>query len=85
MRKFVTTLLVIPALLMASAQTENDRRFDDLYHFIVRITFLGIMFCSTANGSSSMAILLRKYLPISMRRNSPMRSGRLSMCRQTGR
>ena len=34
MRKLFTALLMIPAMVATSAQTEKTRGFDDLYHFI---------------------------------------------------
>lgn len=34
MRKLFTTLLMIPAMMAASAQTEKTKGFDDLYHYI---------------------------------------------------
>ena len=34
MRKLFTALLMIPAMMAASAQTEKTRGFDDLYHYI---------------------------------------------------
>ena len=34
MRKLFTTVLMIPAFVAVTAQTEKTRGFDDLYHFI---------------------------------------------------
>ena len=34
MRKLFTALLMIPAMVATSAQTEKTRGFDDLYHYI---------------------------------------------------
>ena len=34
MRKLFTALLMIPAMMAASAQTEKTRGFDNLYQFI---------------------------------------------------
>ena len=34
MRKILTTVLLVSAMMATSAQTEKTRGFDDLYHFI---------------------------------------------------
>ncbi len=97
MRKLFTTVLMIPAFVAVTAQTEKTRGFDDLYHFRtstclntdrkkrVPITFQVIMSCSTAGGSSAMPTHRRRYQATFSRRTTPMRSGAPLMCRQTGR
>ena len=92
MRKLFTTVLMIPAFVAVTAQTEKTRGFDDLYHFIENLDVFEygqeeavIMSCSTAGGSSAMPTHRRRYQATFSRRTTPMRSGAPLMCRQTGR
>ena len=101
MRKLFTALLMIPAIVAASAQTEKTRGFDDLYHFIENLDVFEcgqeesrayyipghhvLLNGTMANGSSFMVTPLRRYQVTSSRRNTPMRSGQPSTCRRTGR
>ena len=81
MRKLFTTVLMIPAFVAVTAQTEKTRGFDDLYHFIENLD----VFEYGQEEASAMPTHRRRYQATFSRRTTPMRSGAPLMCRQTGR
>ena len=79
MRKLFTTVLMIPAFVAVTAQTEKTRGFDDLYHFIENLDVFEY------GQEEAMPTHRRRYQATSSKRFSPTRSGAPLMCRQTGR